>query len=52
MPAQPHIEVHVGDDGRRIEISCDCPIGREHDFARWIEVVRGEQHSVIGKAAR
>jgi len=51
MPARPHVEVHIGVDGRRIEIACDCPIGREHDFARWNEVMRAERYNNMDSAA-
>ena len=51
MPATPHIEVHIADDGRRIEISCDCPLGHDHDFAQWAEAVRGERFNGTGRAA-
>lgn len=52
MPVRPHVEVHIGDDGRRIDIACDCPIGHEHDFAQWNEVVRGgERYNGTERAA-
>jgi hypothetical protein len=51
MPSQQHVEVHIGVDGRRIEIACDCLIGREHDFAAWNEAVRGERYTGANSAA-
>lgn len=51
MPPKPHVEVHIGVDGRRIEIACECPIGREHDFEHWAQVVRGDRYNGISSAA-
>lgn len=46
MPSQPHIEVHIGTEGQRIDISCSCPIGRDHDYETWTTLVRGDRYSV------
>ena len=52
MPAQPHSEVHIGRDGQRIEISCVCRIGREHDYDTWAQLVGGARYNGIEDAAR
>ena len=44
MPFTPHVEVYFGRLGQRIEVSCTCPIGRDHDYSRWVELVGGERY--------
>jgi hypothetical protein len=36
-----HVEFYVGTrDGERIEIVCDCIIGRMHSYDEWVEVYK------------
>ncbi|WP_162940243.1 hypothetical protein [Gryllotalpicola protaetiae] len=51
MPFKKHVEVYLGRDGQRIEVSCACPIGRDHDYARWVELVGGERYKGIEESA-
>jgi len=51
MPFKPHVEVYAGRDGQRIELSCACPIGRDHDYARWVQLVGGERYKGLDEPA-
>ncbi|GAB3395983.1 hypothetical protein GCM10027568_29120 [Humibacter soli] len=36
-----HVEMHQATAGGVIRVSCDCPIGEEHDYATWVDMVAG-----------
>jgi hypothetical protein len=50
MPFKQHVEIYTGRDGQRIEVSCVCPIARDHDYARWVELVGGERYKGLAEA--
>ncbi|MGH1522739.1 hypothetical protein ACRAWC_01065 [Leifsonia sp. L25] len=51
VAATPHIESIQLGIGERTRIPCDCPLGHDHTYSEWIELVGGRHDSADGGLA-